>query len=69
MPGELSVVGFDDLEFAPYVGLTAMHQPLEENGRRAVQRLLAALHDEEDHPHEERLELELKVRRTSAPPR
>jgi DNA-binding LacI/PurR family transcriptional regulator len=68
VPGDLSVVGFDDIEVAPYVGLTTVHQPLEDGGRRAVQRLLAALHDEDDHPHEERLELELKVRRTSAPP-
>ena len=43
MPGDLSVVGFDDLEVAPYVGLTTVHQPLEESGRRGVERLLAAI--------------------------
>jgi DNA-binding LacI/PurR family transcriptional regulator len=41
---------------------------LEESGRRAVQRLIAAMHDEEA-PHEERLELKLKLRRTTAAPR
>jgi LacI family transcriptional regulator len=68
VPDDLSVVGFDDLEVAPYVGLTTVHQPLEESGRRAVERLVAALGDEGTEPHEERLELELKVRRTTAPP-
>jgi LacI family transcriptional regulator len=65
VPGDLSVVGFDDLEVAAYVGLTTVRQPLEESGRRAVERLVAALRDEDVEPSEERLELELKVRRTT----
>ena len=69
VPDDLSVVGFDDLEVAAYVGLTTVRQPLEESGRRAVERLLAAMDEEDSRPHEERLELELKVRRTTAPPR
>ena len=69
VPDDLSVVGFDDLEVACYVGLTTVHQPLEESGRRAVERLLGAMDEEDSQPHEERLELELKVRRTTAPPR
>jgi LacI family transcriptional regulator len=69
VPGDLSVVGFDDIEVAPYVGLTTVHQPLEESGRRGVERLVAALRDEDARAREERLELELKVRRTTAPPR
>jgi LacI family transcriptional regulator len=70
VPGDLSVVGFDDLEVAPYVGLTTVRQPLEESGRRGIERLVAALDgDAEVEPHEERLELELVVRRTTAPPR
>jgi len=68
VPDDLSVVGFDDLEVAPYVGLTTVHQSLEESGRRGVERLVAALHGEDSVPHEERLDLELKVRRTTAPP-
>jgi LacI family transcriptional regulator len=68
VPGDLSVIGFDDLEVAPYVGLTTVHQPLEESGRRAVERLVAALEREDPQPHEERLELELVVRRTTAGP-
>ena len=69
VPGDLSVVGFDDLEVAPYVGLTTVRQPLEESGRRAVQRLVAAMRGDDEGPLEERLELVLKVRRTTAPAR
>ena len=32
VPDDLSVVGFDDVEVAPYVGLTTVHQPLAESG-------------------------------------
>jgi DNA-binding LacI/PurR family transcriptional regulator len=70
VPGDLSVVGFDDIEVAPYLGLTTVRQPLEDSGRRGVERLVAALGDDDDGlPLEERLELSLEVRRTTAPPR
>jgi LacI family transcriptional regulator len=69
VPDDLSLVGFDDLEVAPYVGLTTVHQPLEDSGRQGIERLLALVHHEDGRPHEERLELELRVRRTTAPPR
>ena len=68
VPDDLSVVGFDDVEVAPYVGLTTVHQPLAESGRRAVERLVGLMADEGTQPHEERLELTLKVRRTTGPP-
>jgi LacI family transcriptional regulator len=67
VPGDLSVVGFDDLEVSAYVGLTTVRQPLEDSGRRAIQRLVAALDEGDVRPHEERLELALEVRRTTAP--
>jgi LacI family transcriptional regulator len=69
VPDDLSVVGFDDLDFAPYVGLTTVSQALEESGRRGVERLLAAMHGDPLAPLEERLELKLRVRRTTGPPR
>jgi len=34
VPEELSVVGFDDIEVAPYMGLTTVRQPLYESGVR-----------------------------------
>jgi LacI family transcriptional regulator len=68
VPGELSVVGFDDIEVAPYVGLTTVHQPLEESGARGIQRLVAAMCGDPGEPLGERLQLELIVRSTTAAP-
>jgi DNA-binding LacI/PurR family transcriptional regulator len=45
VPDDLAVVGFDDVEFADYIGLTTVRQPLEESGRVAVDLLLARLGD------------------------
>jgi LacI family transcriptional regulator len=43
IPGDLAVMGFDDVEVADYIGLTTVRQPLEESGRVAVELLLARL--------------------------
>ena len=43
VPGDLAIVGFDDLDIADYIGLTTVRQPLEESGRIAVELLLARL--------------------------
>ena len=42
VPGDLSIVGFDDIEHAPYTDppLTTIHQPVREKGRTAVRLLL-----------------------------
>jgi LacI family transcriptional regulator len=69
VPGDLSVIGFDDLEVSPYVGLTTVAQPLYESGRRGVERLLALIDGEDPGPLEEQLDLRVEVRRTTAPPR
>jgi LacI family transcriptional regulator len=69
VPDDLSVIGFDDLEVASYVGLTTVRQPLHESGRRGLERLLAVIAGDDSGPLEERLELQLQVRRTTAPPR
>jgi LacI family transcriptional regulator len=69
VPGDLSVVGFDDVEVAAYVGLTTVRQPLEESGRRGVERLVDAIRGRDRGPLEQELELELVVRRTTGPPR
>jgi LacI family transcriptional regulator, galactose operon repressor len=66
VPGELSVVGFDDVEVARYVGLTTVSQPLEESGVRGAKLLLQAL---EGAPRSaQRLDLRLVVRATTGPP-
>ena len=47
VPGDLSVVGYDDIEIARYTGLTTIAQPLEESGAIGANLLLAALDGED----------------------
>lgn len=68
VPDELSVVGFDDVEAASYVGLTTVRQPLFESGRRGAELLLQALVGVPLIAHSETLPLDLVHRRTTAPP-
>ena len=69
VPGDLSVVGFDDIEVSGYAGLTTVRQPLYESGRLAARLLLDVLEGRaEPEPGEHRLELELVERTTTAPP-
>jgi DNA-binding LacI/PurR family transcriptional regulator len=66
VPGDLSVVGFDDIEVARYAGLTTVAQPLEESGKRGAEMLIGSLVGQPIRA--ERLELRLVVRRTTAAP-
>jgi LacI family transcriptional regulator/LacI family repressor for deo operon, udp, cdd, tsx, nupC, and nupG len=43
VPGDVAVIGFDDIEIADVVGLTTVRQPLRESGTRAAELLLAAI--------------------------
>jgi len=70
VPGDLAVVGFDDLEIAAHVGLTTVRQPLRESGAVGAQLLLdvlAAPAELDDVPVVG-LELELVVRQTTIDP-
>jgi DNA-binding LacI/PurR family transcriptional regulator len=67
VPEELSVIGFDDIEVASYVGLTTVRQPLVRSGRRGAELLLEALAGERVEPLRELLPLELVVRGTTGP--
>ena len=69
VPEDVSVVGYDDLEVAPYVGLTTVDQGLHASGRRGVMRLLDRLSGSDAGPLEEQVALQLRVRRSTAPPR
>jgi LacI family transcriptional regulator len=69
VPDDLSVIGFDDIEVAQYVGLTTISQSLHESGKRGVQRLLDIVRGRDHRPLEEQLPLELVVRRTTGRPR
>ena len=68
VPGDLAVVGFDDLEIAAHVGLSTVRQPLHESGDLGARLLLAALDGALAGGEEVRLPLEVVARRTTAAP-
>ncbi|MFN8597070.1 MAG: LacI family DNA-binding transcriptional regulator [Anaerolineae bacterium] len=69
VPEDLSVVGYDDIEVAEYLGLTTMRQQLFDSGRRGVELLLAVLANPKAKPMCEVMPAELVVRGTTASPR
>jgi DNA-binding LacI/PurR family transcriptional regulator len=68
VPQALSVIGYDDIEIAEYLGLTTIHQQLFESGARGVELLLGALTTPPPEPVCDVLSVELVVRGTTAPP-
>jgi LacI family transcriptional regulator/LacI family repressor for deo operon, udp, cdd, tsx, nupC, and nupG len=69
VPGELSVIGFDDIEMAAFVGLSTVRQPLRESGARGAARLCALPRGGSVRPMRETLPLEVVARRTTSTPR
>jgi DNA-binding LacI/PurR family transcriptional regulator len=67
VPGQLSVIGYDDIEIAEYLGLTTIRQLLYKSGRRGVELLLDILEGKYQEPVCEVLPTDLIVRRTTAP--
>ncbi len=65
VPGDVAVMGFDDIEHAEAFGLTTIDQQLKESGRRAVEELLALLDDPERAPQQIDLPFSLKARVTA----
>jgi LacI family transcriptional regulator len=71
VPEDLSIVGFDDVEVAAYVGLTTVRQPLFESGRLGAELLLHMLGSgarQVDDGQTAQLSVRLVVRSTTAPP-
>ena len=70
VPGELSIVGFDDIPEAAHFAppLTTVRQNFAEIGRRAIELLLGELRGETDLSHEP-VRAELIVRESTAPHR
>ncbi|MCW2637411.1 MAG: transcriptional regulator, LacI family [Blastococcus sp.] len=68
VPGDVSLVGFDDLPEAPYFTppLTSVRQDFAELGRRGVQLVLARLNGEDLHP--DAVPPALIVRASTGPP-
>jgi len=69
VPEDVSVVGFDDPASAAFLDppLTTVRQPVEQLGRRAVQKLADALRKGVMPEGTELLSPELVVRRSTAP--
>lgn len=66
VPGELSVVGFDDIDAAAQLGLSTVRQPLAESGARGAARLCALIRGQLVRPLREELPLSVVVRTSSA---
>jgi DNA-binding LacI/PurR family transcriptional regulator len=67
VPINLSVIGYDDIEIAEYLGLTTIRQLLFESGQRGVELLLRMLETPSSPPILDILPNELIIRRTTAP--
>ena len=70
IPGDLSVVGFDDIRFARHIDppLTTIAQPMREIGEGTVRLLLEILNGDEIKPVSVTLPHQLTVRASTAPP-
>ncbi len=69
VPDDVSVIGYDDIEAADYVGLTTVRQQLFESGRRGAEILLGEIDHRAAEPPVVQLPPALVVRATTAPPK
>ena len=69
VPGDLSVIGFDDHDVSAYVGLTTVRQDVQGLGERAAELLLERLRGDRTEIVHEVAPTHLVVRRTTGPPR
>ena len=67
VPDDLSVIGYDDIEAADYVGLTTIRQQLSSPGAVAPRCSLREIDDRSEEPPVVHLAPELVVRATTAP--
>ena len=66
VPGELSVIGYDDIRDAAYVNLTTINQQLDQSGIEGAQMLLGMLaNSNESNQCKKKLSVELVIRRTT----
>ena len=65
VPDQLSVVGFDDIESAAFLGLSTVSQPLGRSGSEGAKRLCSLLRGERVHPLRQELSIELVARGSS----
>jgi LacI family transcriptional regulator len=65
VPGDIAILGFDDLDIAEYMGLSTIRQPLDESGRVAAELLFSQLLDPTRPVQHIRLPLSLVERETT----
>jgi DNA-binding LacI/PurR family transcriptional regulator len=68
VPDQLSVIGFDDIESAAFLGLSTVRQPLERSGAEGARRLCALLRGERIAPRRQELPIELVARASTGRP-
>jgi len=68
VPGQLSVIGFDDIQSAALLGLSTVRQPLEDSGAQGAERLCALLRGEPVRPRRQVLEVQVVARATTGRP-
>lgn len=66
VPRQLSVIGFDDIDVAGYLGLTTVRQPLFESGCRGAELLLRLIDGAFSRPDPQYLPIELVPRATTS---
>lgn len=66
VPGDLSVVGYDDIEVAQFIQLTTVRQQLFESGVHGIDLLLDAIAQPDGANDNLQLPTELVTRRTTA---
>jgi DNA-binding LacI/PurR family transcriptional regulator len=69
VPEQLSVMGFDDIETAAFLGLSTVRQPLARSGSDGARRLCALLRGQRPVPLRQELPIELVVRASTEGPR
>lgn len=71
VPRDLSIVGFDDITLArtPMIALTTIAQATAELAGQGVDAAISLIEDPQSRPRSVRVEPQLIVRRTTAPPR
>lgn len=68
IPEDISVVGYDDIEIAAYIGLTTIHQPFYQSGVESADTLSSLLTKNGEPNPLTTLPVELIVRHTTAAP-
>lgn len=69
VPGDISIIGFDDHEMAEYLGLTTIAQPVDEQGEMAASMLLGLIDNASGARDHITMPTKLVVRSTTGPRR